>query len=330
MNDRRTPEEIERQLEREREGLADSLEDLKDKFSVDTIVREAANQIREHSGDIGASVTRAVKENPLGVALTGVGLAWLIFGERRSPQSDWEGDRYRSSSVRQRQMRGISDNTVRSMRDDDAPAWTRYVDETHDDAGDSTTSGSVMDKVHDTAEAMRDRAASLRTRLSEGTEHLSEEGRARVIAAREKAYEAREAAMSRMTDAKDKAVDLFEEQPLIAGALALAVGAAIGAALPHTRFEDEHFGETSDELVREAERIFSEERAKLASVAQESVKQAGEIVEKAGSSLASAAGADADDSDTQTGHGKRESDAAGTDTTLQTGGRKPLQGDIPS
>src|SRR5690606_18903077 len=41
-------------------------------------------------------------------------------------------------------------------------------------------------------------------------------------------------------------VNLFDQQPLVAGALAFAVAAAIGAALPHTAQEDELIGAEAD------------------------------------------------------------------------------------
>ena len=47
--------------------------------------------------------------------------------------------------------------------------------------------------------------------------------------------------------------DILEREPLVIGALGLAVGAAIGAMLPSTRFEDEHFGAERDRLKKEAE-----------------------------------------------------------------------------
>jgi len=46
--------------------------------------------------------------------------------------------------------------------------------------------------------------------------------------------------------------NLFEQQPLIAGALAFAAGAAIAAALPHTRQEDEMLGEQADQIRQQA------------------------------------------------------------------------------
>lgn len=40
----------------------------------------------------------------------------------------------------------------------------------------------------------------------------------------------------------------FRHQPLVGGALAFAVGAAIGAALPHTDTEDELLGDAADSV----------------------------------------------------------------------------------
>ena len=70
-NDSRSPAEIEREIERERAGLAHTLDDLQNKFSVETMARQVTDQFREHGGDIGRSVTDAVKRNPVALALTG-------------------------------------------------------------------------------------------------------------------------------------------------------------------------------------------------------------------------------------------------------------------
>jgi hypothetical protein len=43
--------------------------------------------------------------------------------------------------------------------------------------------------------------------------------------------------------------NLFEEQPLIVGALGVALGAAIGAALPRTEQEDRILGEMRDSTI---------------------------------------------------------------------------------
>jgi hypothetical protein len=123
-------------------------------------------------------------------------------------------------------------------------------------------------------ERARSRLNAMRERLSHGTEDLTEEGRRRVLAARERAVEARHQ-MARQWDRQSRAaMGAYDRQPLAAGALAFAAGAAIAAALPRTRMEDEYFGDQSDRLMEEAERIFQEERAKLGRVAEATADEA--------------------------------------------------------
>lgn len=54
--------------------------------------------------------------------------------------------------------------------------------------------------------------------------------------------------------ARDSLLSALDREPLVIGALGLAVGAAIGAMLPSTRIEDETFGDARDELKDEAGR----------------------------------------------------------------------------
>ncbi|WP_099826281.1 DUF3618 domain-containing protein [Oceaniglobus indicus] len=376
MTDHRSPEEIERDIERQRAGLTDTLDDLQDRFSIDGIVRQVGDQFREHGGDIGASISRSVRENPMALALTGVGLAWMIFGNRDGAESGRDRAPARPhrtvSHTRRRVDYGRQDPFENEPSHDsrpgrargiagpgNTPAWLRDDDDDHDlhgryhdqdddhslgdqvraareKAGQRVTSaaGSVSDSASaaagavsgatsDAADKARgagervaagvkdvgarageaashaaDRAAHLRDRLSEGTESLSEEARERVIAARQRAIEARDAAAGYARQGRDRAADLFDEQPLIGGALALALGAAIGAALPRTRMEDAYMGETSDELIDEAERIYAEERDKATKVARAAMDEVRDVAREASAEVkqkAADAKAEADD-----------------------------------
>ena len=108
------------------------------------------------------------------------------------------------------------------------------------------------DTLHRVGHDVGAEARRLRERLSEGTEGLSEAARERVVAARHRAVEARRHASSAMSNGRDSAGDLFERQPLVIGALAFAVGAAIAALLPKTRTEDNYLGARRDALMDEA------------------------------------------------------------------------------
>jgi gas vesicle protein len=80
MSDNRSPDEIERDIEHERAQLKDTVDELQDRFSPERLVREATRSLYDHGGDIGDAVMGSVKRNPMALALTGIGLAWMMSG----------------------------------------------------------------------------------------------------------------------------------------------------------------------------------------------------------------------------------------------------------
>jgi len=353
-NDSRNPEEIEREIERERAGLANTLDDLQDRFSVEGIARQVSDQFREHGGDWGRSISDAAKRNPVALALTGAGLAWMMFGSgnSRDNHGSYEGlDRNRAHPV---PVPVTNTETRPALRDshrsnapasayaasygsersaqDRVPAWARDVHNDENDgpsmgdrarnaasgvkgaagsaadrarsAGSSVASGArntrdrvshgassavesirhtasgAAGSVRDGASAATERAHALRQRLSEGTESMSTEARERIVMARAHAMDAWNATGRYTRQGRERAVDMFEEYPLVAGALAMAVGAAMGASLPRSRTEDAYLGEHSDALFNEAERIYAEEREKLGKVAQAAKDEAGKVLQE--------------------------------------------------
>ena len=61
--------------------------------------------------------------------------------------------------------------------------------------------------------------------------------------------------------------DLFKAQPLALGAIGLAIGAGIAAALPNTEIEKSYLGETSETLKSKAAEIAGQQIEKVATVA---------------------------------------------------------------
>ncbi|MBW4709527.1 DUF3618 domain-containing protein [Roseobacter sp. YSTF-M11] len=331
-NETRSPQEIEREIEEQRSDLTSNLEDLQDKFSIDTLVRQIGDQFREHGGDMGRSISNQVKANPIPLALTGIGLAWLMFGGSQQPQlrhraaDDFDDDRYSPAERDVRHSgveRGMPDTppATHGTRSASVPAWAR--DHDYGDSpsvGDRLSSGAeaVKNKAADGAQSVKGGLASAasalgdaassakstvgtatqsakqglataRNRIAEGTETLSEEGRKRVIAARQKAVEMRRSAARSMHQGTDAAADFYDQQPLVVGALALAVGAALGGALPRTKAENDLMGTQSDSLFDEAERIFQEEKAKALSVADAVKDEVKDIAAEAKADLDSGA-----------------------------------------
>ncbi|WP_138933139.1 DUF3618 domain-containing protein [Roseovarius arcticus] len=367
-SDNKSPDEIEREIERERAGLKDSIEDLQNRFSFDGFVQQFGDQFREHGGDFGRSVAKSARDNPVALALTGVGLAWMIFGSDR--KVDRYDDRYSAPRGNHADRLGhdVPDYAARrgaaysgpkaaaARNTGRQPSWARNWDDDElggsyrdtssgtslgdrvsgagasikdaasgakdaissgsSSAAQSVSSGaaSARDTAYDTASSVRDtvghaaesvrdtagnvwssasqRAQSLQTRLSEGTEHLSEEARERIAAARARAIDARDEAARRLSRGSDQVADFYEEHPLVVGAVAFAVGAAVAGALPRTRVEDEYMGGYSDDLYDEAERIYSDEVEKAQKVVKAGVDEAKNVASEFKSDIDGAAPGD--------------------------------------
>lgn len=101
MSDSRTPDQIERDIEQERARLNRTVDELQDRISPERIFREVTRGLTDHGQDIGQALTQSVKRNPVALALTGIGLAWLMSGR------SWEEDKRAVQSV----TPGRSDDT---------------------------------------------------------------------------------------------------------------------------------------------------------------------------------------------------------------------------
>ncbi|WOI57136.1 hypothetical protein [Palleronia sp. LCG004] len=333
MSDHRTPDEIEAELRENREGLQNTLVALQNTFSPETIFRSISDNAREHGGEWGRSISHSAQQNPLALAVAGIGLGWLIFG--RGPSA---------SHIDQTIRRAADDDTTIGggrktaygadadasigprgpVPEGSGPNWITDADR-GPSAGQRLRAGvrsgrrSVSDNARSArhgaesaAGRIRDRSSDMQRRLSEGTERMSEEARERIIAARERAIVASERASAGIGRGADRAVDFFDEHPLVAGALAFAVGAAIAGSLPRTRYEDEYFGEESDHLYDEAERVFAEEREKLERVAGAALDEAREVGEEVRED-ADAAARDAKDRADRESHGEGSAADAAVD-----------------
>lgn len=297
-NDTRTPDEIERDIVDERAQMSSTFNELQKKFSVDTIVNDIGDMVRDQGGELGRMVSQTVGRNPAAVAVVGVGLAWLFLGGDLSQSSNGAGRQsrqpnrngYRSGMTRWENQSwtqgGYASQSDPSWYGDDhaspgSLSHGRDVARDSRNMGDGDASGGKIGRVRDAAgnvghaisdaaDDLSDTASDLTSRLSEGLEDLSDQARTRVLVARRAAHEARMSSEAMMKQGFRRASNVFEDQPLVVGALAMALGAAFGAMLPHSKFEDAAMGESRDRLFveAEAEAVFREERDKAMAAAK--------------------------------------------------------------
>jgi hypothetical protein len=82
--------------------------------------------------------------------------------------------------------------------------------------------------------------------------------------------------------ARDGLTELFRAQPLALGAIGLAIGAGIAAALPKTDVEDTYLGEVSQTIKKQAAEIASQQVNKATALASDVVEAASAEARKQG------------------------------------------------
>jgi ElaB/YqjD/DUF883 family membrane-anchored ribosome-binding protein len=134
-------------------------------------------------------------------------------------------------------------------------------------SGVSSGAGGARDFAAERASVISGFTSDLKDRLSAGLDNLPPESRDRILAARERAYQAMLQAEQTGREVIRDPGRALEEHPLVAGAVAFAVGAAVGAALPSTDVENRTFGSERDRLMSDAAQMLREERGRAMQLA---------------------------------------------------------------
>lgn len=96
--------------------------------------------------------------------------------------------------------------------------------------------------------AVRNMAGRVGERLETGAAQTAHSARETAGAIAERAHAVGERAGEVGSQARDKAIDVYDRQPVLIGLLGVAVGATIGFALPHTHREDRVLGSYRDDV----------------------------------------------------------------------------------
>ena len=196
------------------------------------------NDISAKASGFVHDLGEAARQNPLSAALIGMGVLWLFTNGRNAERF---GDVARRSGLER-----IPDVAVDAV----------------DAARSSLRSG---------AEAIGSRAASVGDTVREGSaEFISGAGRYGREYAETAADYARTipgSGVELFDTVRSNLTDVFKAQPMALGAIGLAIGAGIAAALPSTEVEATYLGESSDALKTKATDFASEQANRATKVA---------------------------------------------------------------
>jgi hypothetical protein len=232
------------------------------------MVRMAGNSV----DDARSTLMETIRQNPIPAAMVGIGLGWL-FMNRRSPaphrQTPYDG-RYREygSSDYGRDWRG-ADSEGRQR------AYGREYGREYDGE-------NVLEKgqraVGDAVSRVQDAAGHLADQAQEKAEHIADRAQSTVDQvvnqAQETAGSLRHQTHYQAQRFEDRFGHTLYETPLAVGAIAFALGTAVGLAAPQTRQENAFMGEARDNLVEKAQEVAQDTVEKLQHVAGQVVDEA--------------------------------------------------------
>jgi hypothetical protein len=315
--DSKSAADLEREVAEQRNRVEARIGEIKDRLSPGQLLDEALSYTKHGGAHFASNLSSQISANPLPAALVGVGLAWLISSTAsgngihhaaapmdRSFDEDGYYPYARVSSGGLRRVSHMADETGQWWSEFETAEGQRYKAMSHesgaraghfiDEAG-KKFSGFIDDagnRVHDFQDEAGNALAQARDWADHnwrGLKHNVGSGIAGVGSAARGAVDTMMSgtrhlggSVQQQSDQLSRQiVNLFDQQPLVAGALAFAVGAAVGAALPHTAQEDELLGEQADQLRRkaakEAGKLYEQGKEKVAELYEDASAKTGEL-----------------------------------------------------
>lgn len=268
-NGERTPEEIESEIAMARAEMSDTLDAIQRKLSPGQILDQALAYVRSGPGEFASNFTETIKQNPVPVALLGISLGWLMMAGR-------SGGRYYSGEMSSEyygpEAAGyLPEEPMGKKVSGFAQSTRETVGEALGRAGE--TASGVQQRVGEMARGVRDTTGQVASRVRGTTSQIASSMRSTTSQiGRGARYSAQQA--------RSGFEYMLNEQPLVLGALGIALGAALGAIVPATRREDELMGEARDDLLHQAKEAGAEQLHKVQRVAEEAGEAAKEEAER--------------------------------------------------
>lgn len=258
-----SPEEIRSQIENTRQQMGETIGEIQNRLSIENITEQVKEEVSEQisgawqttketvleatvntTGEIMGYVNKglneisdtkigqAARDNPIALTLIGAGLGMLVYNAYQSKSSTrFYGER----NTRSLSTGGAGDSS--SLESAKSKAGQAY-DSVTDTAGTAysktaNAAGQAYRAIGSTASSALDSAGNVGLQVKETAQNLTHK-------------------------AQDQYDYYIEENPLAVGAVALAIGAAVGLSIPSTNVESNLMGETRDNLMQQAtDKVYS-------------------------------------------------------------------------
>jgi gas vesicle protein len=330
LQERLSPEVLKAQL---KDTVRERVEDAKHSVREATIGRaeNMARKAGETVTDVRHGVIDTIRDNPIPAAMVGIGLGWLLMNGRSSERTRTIAyDDTRARGGYWPQVSGQYGTAEYYGTEAGRPSYTGGQSGAYRSEGTymrTETGGQmygegqrseshesaihrVTEKVGDVGGEIREKVSDVAGRVQHSAGQLADQAQYTVGTLSD---QAQHAAASLAEEARRRALRIetrvgrtFDDNPIGLGAAAVAMGLAIGMALPRTRREDELLGPTRDQLLERAEDVMDEGKSRLRDVAETALDKVEEKVDRV--------------ADTGRGYGSSSGFGSGTSGGTSSGG----------
>lgn len=296
-------ETIRRQIEHTRTQMEHTLNAIGERMTPEALIDQAKASVREAASErisdmkyqasnkvdgMTNSLSQTIRDNPLPVALIGLGLGWLWksgrdqsnggpygYDSRRGTRDDdygyyydtdesnrlhdtrdRMGDMAREAEYRASRMARKTEHRAAEVAGAAREAGHR-ASEAVQAAGEAVSdqmsdiAESAENAVYRTGEAIGETAENIQERVGETAEAVQQRAERAKAEAQRLRYEAERRGRMAVRRTGRTFSESMDENPLMVAAIAALAGAAVGASMPATRYENQLFGETRDQLLDE-------------------------------------------------------------------------------
>ncbi len=306
--------QLEREVEAQRQRIEGRIGEIRERLTPGQLVDELLSYTGNNGKAFASNLGQTVANNPLPTALLGVSLVWLMTGQGpkltaqhhalREPRTEYP---YATVSGGLRRVGHGADDSGRWHSEFEDSTGRRFKAEANelghragefvDDAG--RKFGGFIDDAGHRVQDFRDEAGNRLDEAMGWASHALHDAKESIAKTLDKvsdgAHHLGDGAQHQLEKTNRMVQDLFERQPLVAGALAFAAGAALGATLPHTEQEDRAVGKLADKVKHKAAEtasevyadgkaraaeVYEEGKERVAGLYDETSRQASDAVEK--------------------------------------------------
>jgi len=217
-------------------------------------------ELMEKGSSFVRDLGEAARENPISAALIGMGILWMFGGSAASVARRARVDRMLDRAGEASEATGSMIRTTGARLGENVTSATRKVQSSASAAIEEATRFG-REQIEGANRFGRDQMEEARRFGAEQTDTLGRYAKSLPEYARSIPDYARaipESGGEMMHTLRSNLAELFKAQPLALGAIGLAIGAGIAAALPPTKAESEYLGETSEAVQEKAKRFAGE------------------------------------------------------------------------